>query len=542
MTGFSRCLLGSFFVKFFLPAAAILDSLESFRKHTRSISGAEISLKLSTHGQREFKLASCARNGIMCVTIMAAVTASTSSLTVSEDEQRLPFSVKPVHYDLTIRTDLEKLEFDGWVSITLNVQKETSRLVFHSSDLTFSDIVLHKESPDIKETPVTQTRDTVTERAIELPSDLQCGSTVILQAKFQGLLTADIMGHYRSSLKNEGKEVYYSLTVSLITFIAANLNPLKPTAARRGFPCWGCWRPFIGEEVLQGVTIYLKDHLFGSSVSNDLWEGVIKAAKRDATPFGYHASGKHIVDRSIVLSEREMVIPLDTSKPFNLNSDTTSVYRRSQLAQEAVKKDSFLTLNDRLGLVHDVFALANAGYTEISTALNLVDNLRKKEEDSRDIRVTQSLLIGLAVKYGGKKEYEAVKAMFEKPELRPLVKQRYQDYYIFFAYLSNNRKTSRRVASFFKEHYDEFRERFSKNMRLNYLVSYTFKRLASDADVEDVEEFFKFDTIFSDEDVPKFNLVLRQTLDNIRFNAELIKRSTGDIVQYLGNWTKTVNA
>ncbi|KLO10866.1 hypothetical protein SCHPADRAFT_906524 [Schizopora paradoxa] len=889
---------------------------------------------------------------------MAAATAST----VSADEHRLPLDVKPIHYDLTIRTDLEKLEFDGWVSVTLNVQKETSRLVFHSSGLILSDIVLHNQSSDAKETPVSQTMDTVTERAIiDFPSTFVAGSTVVLQAKFQGPLTADMMGYYRSSWKNEGKEEYYSLT------------QFAPTAARRGFPCWdepllkatysislisrsdsvnlsnmdviseepylsegrsGEWkitrfsksppmstylvayangpfaflessyvsplsgkkRPlriyatrdnihqaqfaldvkqkvlplyekmfdieyplpkldtfiandfdigamenwglitgrttsfcldptkvgvaaqkrvaimeshevshmwfgnittmawwdniylnegfatlmgeiimlgeifpewnvhsafinghlsralsldaklsshpievecpdanqinqifdslsyskaasvlrmlasFIGEEVfLQGVTIYLKDHLFGSSVSNDLWEGVSKAAKRDVTSMmstwvskmGFpvitvketpnsiivrqdrfletgrpeekdnqtiwevplnimhvDASGKRVVDRSTVLRERETVIPLDTSKPFKLNTDTTAVCRvlytperLSQLAQEAVKKDSLLTLNDRLGLVHDVFALAKAGYTEISTALGLVDNLRKEEEDylvwqgmkdqvdevvgvwweddhirelfdrfrrvyspiiaklgydykddeSSSIKQLRTLAVAgaaaagdptvieelqrrfnhmletgddsgvaldleittysTAVRYGGKREYEAVKAMFENPrtpttrqaaiaglcsaQAPELVDQTFsyiltdvkdQDYYIFFAYLSGNRKTTRRVASFFEEHYDDFYERFSKNMQLNYLVSYAFKSLASDADLKDVEGFFK------DKNVSKFDLVLRQTLDNIRSNAALIKRSTSDVVQYLEGWTKEAKA
>lgn len=33
------------------------------------------------------------------------------------DEYRLPLNVKPTHYDVTIRTDLEKLTFDGFVNI-----------------------------------------------------------------------------------------------------------------------------------------------------------------------------------------------------------------------------------------------------------------------------------------------------------------------------------------------------------------------------------------------------------------------------------------
>lgn len=55
--------------------------------------------------------------------------------------------------------------------------------------------------------------------------------------------------------------------------------------------------------------------------------------------------------------------------------------RLSQIAQEAARKNSLFSLNDRIGLVHDVFALAKAGHAEISTALDLVNNLRKEEEE-----------------------------------------------------------------------------------------------------------------------------------------------------------------
>jgi len=456
---------------------------------------------------------------------------------------------------------------------------------------------------------------------------------------------------------------------------------------------------------LRGVSIYLKKHLFANSVSSDLWDGISEAAGRDVTTMmntwvskmGFPvvsvketpksiivrqdrfletghpeekdnqtiwqiplnlahvgAGGKIEVDRSVVLSEREMEIPLDTSKPFKLNYDTSSVCRvlytpdrLSQIAQEAAAKNSLFSLNDRIGLVHDVFALAKAGHAEISTALDLVNNLRKEEEEflvwqgmkdkvnelvgvwweddhihelfcrfrrmytpiiaklgydykddeSPNIKQLRTLALsgaaaagdpsvvgefqrrfnhmletgddsGIAldlegavytavVRYGGKKEYDAVKAIFENPRT-PTTRQaavgglchastpelvdetfkyiltdvKEQDYYIFFGNLAFNRKTTRRMASFLKENYDDIYERFSKNTQLSTLISYSFKRLATEADAKDVEDFFK------GKDVSKFNLVLHQTLDTIRSNASLIERSTDDIVRYLESWAK----
>jgi len=319
----------------------------------------------------------------------------------------------------------------------------------------------------------------------------------------------------------------------------------------------------------------------------------------------------------------------------------------SQIAQEAAKKNSLFSLNDRIGLVHDVFALAKAGHAEISTALDLVNNLRKeeeeflvwqgmrdkvnelvgvwweddhihelfcrfrrmyapiiaklgydyKEDESPSIKQLRTLAVsgaaaagdasvvkelqkrfnhmletgddsGIAsdlesavytavVRNGGKREYDAVKAIFENPRTPTtrtaavgglcfasspeliettfkyiLTDVKEQDYYLFFGNLAFNRKTTRRMASFMKENYDDIYERFSKNTQLNLLISYSFKRLATETDAKDVENFFK------DKDVSKFNLVLHQTLDTIRSNAALIERSTDDVMRYLENWSR----
>lgn len=50
------------------------------------------------------------------------------------------------------------------------------------------------------------------------------------------------------------------------------------------------------------------------------------------------------------------------------------------IVKEVAKKESKLGLNDRIGLVNDVFALSSAGFQDVSTALALVDQLRQEEE------------------------------------------------------------------------------------------------------------------------------------------------------------------
>jgi aminopeptidase 2 len=54
--------------------------------------------------------------------------------------------------------------------------------------------------------------------------------------------------------------------------------------------------------------------------------------------------------------------------------------RLAAIASEAAKSDSIFSLADRMGLVHDAYALAKAGYLATSSALNLVHELRAEEE------------------------------------------------------------------------------------------------------------------------------------------------------------------
>ena len=54
--------------------------------------------------------------------------------------------------------------------------------------------------------------------------------------------------------------------------------------------------------------------------------------------------------------------------------------RLAVIASEAAKPDSIFSLGDRMGLVHDAFALGKAGYLALSSALNLVYELRAEKE------------------------------------------------------------------------------------------------------------------------------------------------------------------
>jgi aminopeptidase 2 len=61
--------------------------------------------------------------------------------------------------------------------------------------------------------------------------------------------------------------------------------------------------------------------------------------------------------------------------------------RLAAISREAAKLDSIFSLNDRIGLVHDSFALGKSGYLQLSAALNLVHELRVEKECAGSIHV-----------------------------------------------------------------------------------------------------------------------------------------------------------
>ncbi|KAJ7666625.1 leucyl aminopeptidase [Mycena polygramma] len=208
---------------------------------------------------------------------------------------------------------------------------------------------------------------------------------------------------------------------------------------------------YIGEEqFLKGVSLYLKEHLYGNTVTSDLWDGISAATGKDITrimnnwivkigfplitvtetPNGIHVrqdrylssgppeaddnetiwnvplgiltvneDGTVYVDNTAILEEREKTLAIDINKPFKLNAGTTGLYRvlytserLSKIATEAAKEDSVFSLSDRIGLIYDVSQLAKAGLTKLSSLLTLVDIWRNETNHL----VWGSILTGLS--------------------------------------------------------------------------------------------------------------------------------------------------
>ncbi|KAM0754815.1 hypothetical protein T439DRAFT_321862 [Meredithblackwellia eburnea MCA 4105] len=195
----------------------------------------------------------------------------------------------------------------------------------------------------------------------------------------------------------------------------------------------------VGKDIfLKGVALYLKSHLYGNAKTADLWAGIAKTSGQDivgimeewTTKIGFPVisvketakglvvrqnrflstgdpspeedetlwkiplsllrvvDGRAVVDRDLLLTTREVVVPVDGSTDFKFNFGTSGVYRvlyeperLVKLGELAAQKNSALSTNDRMGLVQDAMVLASSGYSITSGALNLISKVSGETEN-----------------------------------------------------------------------------------------------------------------------------------------------------------------
>lgn len=113
------------------------------------------------------------------------------------------------------------------VAHSLDVVKETSKVVFNAAKLTLGEARLSSTSlkDDIVQKSSEFNFDEDNERvALELPATLPTGSQVKLRLDFAGELTGAMMGYYRSAWEDEGKTKHYTLTQFEVRFCFAPPN------------------------------------------------------------------------------------------------------------------------------------------------------------------------------------------------------------------------------------------------------------------------------------------------------------------------------
>ncbi|KAG6919995.1 hypothetical protein DXG01_013344 [Tephrocybe rancida] len=150
-----------------------------------------------------------------------------NAISKPDSEYRLPTDVKPTQYDVTIKTDLEELEFEGFVKISLDVHRKSSSVTLNTTALELGKASIYSDALQTEQEQSGVSFSKESERVTyQFPTALPAGSTAHLKIGFSGKLTGNMTGYYKSAYEADGKQKAYALT------------QFEPTDARRAFPCW----------------------------------------------------------------------------------------------------------------------------------------------------------------------------------------------------------------------------------------------------------------------------------------------------------------
>ncbi|XP_061849171.1 glutamyl aminopeptidase [Colius striatus] len=143
---------------------------------------------------------------------------------------RLPTYVKPVHYDLEIKPEMETDIYTGTVSISIALESSTSHLWLHLRDIKITEMPTLQKSSG-QQIALNDCFEYKPQEYIVMKAEAELSATdesdpYILTLKFQGWLNGSLVGFYRTTYTENG------LTKS----IAATDH--EPTDARKSFPCF----------------------------------------------------------------------------------------------------------------------------------------------------------------------------------------------------------------------------------------------------------------------------------------------------------------
>jgi aminopeptidase N len=131
--------------------------------------------------------------------------------------QRLPSTVTPIHYDITVAPDLAAAKFTGQETIRVRLASSSTTIVLNAAEITFKDVRI---SAGGQTQPAKVTLDEKQEQAtFTVPAAIPAGEAEIAIA-YDGILNDDLRGLYLSQANNRR----YAVT------------QLEATDARRMFP------------------------------------------------------------------------------------------------------------------------------------------------------------------------------------------------------------------------------------------------------------------------------------------------------------------
>ncbi|NP_001080027.1 uncharacterized protein LOC379719 [Xenopus laevis] len=137
---------------------------------------------------------------------------------------RLPNSIKPIHYILTLHPNMTTMSFTGTVQINLNITARSKNIVLHSSDLRITKANVLVPGGTTMDAEVLE-YPRFEEIAIISPESLPKGNC-LLTIEYTSNFSSSYYGFYKIDYMDKGSKRSLAAT------------QFEPTAARKAFPCF----------------------------------------------------------------------------------------------------------------------------------------------------------------------------------------------------------------------------------------------------------------------------------------------------------------
>nr|XP_046243201.1 leucyl-cystinyl aminopeptidase [Scatophagus argus] len=139
---------------------------------------------------------------------------------------RLPRSIRPVSYDLTLNPDLDSMTFTGHAVINMFVDHSTNRIVLHSANLSISKATFKMGDGEAHDVTVLEYKPSQ-QIAVKFSEDLKAGQYCVLTLDYFSNLSHTYDGFYNSSYTDkDGNRRVLAAT------------QFEPLSARKAFPCF----------------------------------------------------------------------------------------------------------------------------------------------------------------------------------------------------------------------------------------------------------------------------------------------------------------
>jgi puromycin-sensitive aminopeptidase len=169
-----------------------------------------------------------------------------------ENPYRLPRTVVPHRYDLTLAPDLAAATFDGSEAIVVEVVEPTAEVVLNALDIEIDEAAAEVGDERLV---AAVSLDEATERAtLTFDREIPTGPAT-LHLRFRGVLNDKLVGFYRSTFTDDDGATHVLATTQM-----------EATDARRAFPCWD--EP--DAKAVFGVTLVVPEDLLAVSNSGEI--------------------------------------------------------------------------------------------------------------------------------------------------------------------------------------------------------------------------------------------------------------------------------